>query len=322
MRRLPPLSALRIFEIVAREGGVSAASAQLGMTPGAVSKQVLKLEAWLGRKLFSRAGRGLQLAPAGADLLRELGSAFDRIELACRRLEEGRQPGLLRVTAPPTFMTHWLIPRLGRFQQLHPGISIQLDNRHDRRPGLPDRTDIAIRRGPPEDASLSVVPMMPEAVTPVCRPDMAGLERLKRPADLGSATWLTATMRPHDWQDWLNVAGLPELQPAHRFTFDHTYLALGAAADALGVAMGPLYLIDQDLRAGRLAAPFIAITCPKEGYYLVCDTDREDTPALSAFRAWLLAEGTEHAAAVEALVARFRQPVKAPSRRILKGRLD
>lgn len=296
MRRLPPLAALRVFEMVAREGSVSGAAIELGMTAGAVSKQVLKLEAWFGRQLFHRAGRGLQLAPVGADLLRDLTPALDRIELASRLIEAGRQPDVLRVTAPPTFMTHWLIPRLGQFQQLYPGISIQLDNRRDQVRGLPDRTDLAIRRGSLEAAGLSVVPLMPEAVTPACRPDLPGLEALRRPTDLAEMTWLSATMRPHDWQDWLDAAALPDLQPAHRFTFDHTHLALGAAADLLGVAMAPLYLVEQDLQSGRLVAPFIDIVCPEEGYYLVYEAARENTPAIRALKDWLTAQGAEHAA--------------------------
>jgi LysR family glycine cleavage system transcriptional activator len=301
MRRLPPLSALSVFEIVAREGGVSVAAARLGMTPGAVSKQLLKLEAWFGRQLFHRVGRGLQLAPAGVDLLRDLTPALDRIELAARRIEIGRQPDVLRVTAPPTFMTHWLVPRLGRFQQLHPGISIQLDNRRDLGRGLPDGTDLAIRRGAPAAAGLSVLALMPEAVTPACRPDLPGLEKLKTPADLAGMTWLEATMRSRDWQDWLELAGLPALKPASRFTFDHTYLALSAAEDLLGVAMAPLYLIEQDLRSRRLVAPFIGIACPEDGYFVVVESAREKTPAIRALIDWLATEGASHAAFVGGL---------------------
>lgn len=300
MRRLPPLSALRVFEIVAREGSVSAAAVQLGMTAGAVSKQILKLETWFGRPLFDRAGRGLQLALAGTDLVRDLTPAFDRIELAASRIGAAGVTNMLRVTAPPTFMTHWLIPRLGRFQQLHPSIGIQLGNRRDPIRALPDQTDVAIRRGAPNSPNLSVVAFMPEAITPACTPNMPGRDALKSPADLKDSTWLTATMRPHDWADWLNATGLPELKPAHRITFDHTYLALGAAADGLGVAMAPLYLIDPELGAGRLVAPFIGITFKEEGYYIVCEAGRDNTPTIRAMRDWLIAEGAEHAAAVEA----------------------
>jgi len=299
MRRLPPLSAMRVFEVVAREGGISVAAEQLGMTAGAVSKQVLKLEAWFGQSLFHRAGRGLQLAQVGADLLRELTPALDRIELASRRAEAGRSTDRLCITAPPTFMTYWLIPRLGQFQQLHPGIGIQLDNRRDQSRALPEQTDVAIRRGSPEGPGLSVTAIMPEAITPACRPDMPGVETLLHPRDLAGVTWLMAAMRPHDWRDWLATAGLPTLEPARSLTFDHTYLALGAAADSLGVAMAPLYLVAHEVHAGRLIAPFHDITVQTAGYFAVCETMREDAPAIRAFRDWLTMEGAEHAAAVQ-----------------------
>jgi LysR family glycine cleavage system transcriptional activator len=300
MRRLPPLSALRVFEIVAREGGISMAAEQLGMTAGAVSKQVLKLEAWCGQSLFHRAGRGLQLAQVGVELLHELTPALDRIELAGRHAQAGHASDQLRITAPPTFMTYWLIPRLGQFQQLHPGISIQLDNRRDRGHVLPDQTDIAIRRGAPEGPTLSFAAIMPEAITPACRPDMPGVETLRHPSDLANVTWLMAAMRPHDWRDWLRAAGLPTLESTRNLTFDHTYLALGAVADSLGVAMAPLYLVAHELRVGRLIAPFHDIIVPTEGYFAVCETAREDTPSIRAFRDWLTLQGAEHVAAVQA----------------------
>jgi LysR family transcriptional regulator, glycine cleavage system transcriptional activator len=299
MRRLPPLSAMRVFEVVAREGGISVAAEQLGMTAGAVSKQVLKLEAWFGQSLFHRAGRGLQLAQVGADLLRELTPALDRIELASRRAEAGRSTDRLCITAPPTFMTYWLIPRLGQFQQLHPGIGIQLDNRRDQSRALPEQTDVAIRRGAPDGPGLSVTAIMPEAITPACRPDMQGVETLRHPRDLAGVTWLMAAMRPHDWRDWLAAAGLSALEPARSLTFDHTYLALGAAADSLGVAMAPLYLVAHEVHTGRLIAPFHDIAVPAEGYFAVCETMREDAPAIRAFRDWLTMQGADHAAAVQ-----------------------
>lgn len=302
MRRLPPLSALRVFEAVAREGGISTAAEELGITAGAVSKQVMKLEDWFGQKLFHRAGRGLQLAQVGADLLREITPALDRIELASRRAEANRATDRLRITSPPTFMTYWLIPRLGQFQQLHPGISIQLDNRRDHSRALPEQTDVAIRRGAPDAPGLSVTAIMPEAITPVGRPDMPGMETLRQPSDLAGVTWLMAGMRPNDWRDWLAAAELPALEPKRSLTFDHTYLALGAAADSLGVAMAPQYLVAHELREGRLIAPFHDISVPVDGYYSVCETMRENAPAIRAFRDWLTSQGAEHVADVQRIM--------------------
>jgi LysR family glycine cleavage system transcriptional activator len=299
MRRLPPLTALRVFEVVAREGGISVAAGQLGMTPGAVSKQVLKLEAWFGQPLFHRAGRGLQLAAVGAALLKDVTPALDRIELAGRRAEAGAASDRLCITAPPTFMTYWLIPRLGQFQRLHPDIGIQLNNRRDQGRALPEHTDVAIRRGAPTGNGLSVTAIMPEAITPACNPDMPGIHLLTHPRDLAHVNWLMAAMRPDDWKAWLAAADVPTIKASRDLTFDHTYLALGAAHDALGVAMAPLYLVTHELQAGRLLAPFPQIRVPTDGYFAVCDRAQENTPAIKAFNDWLSAQGREHTRLVQ-----------------------
>jgi LysR family glycine cleavage system transcriptional activator len=128
---------------------------------------------------------------------------------------------------------------------------------------------------------------------------MPSVETLRQPRDLAGVTWLMAAMRPHDWQDWLAAAGLPALEPTRSLTFDHTYLALGTAADSLGVAMAPLYLVAHELRVDRLIAPFHDITVPTEGYFAVCETVRENAPAIRAFRDSLTQQGAEHVTAVQ-----------------------
>ena len=66
MRRLPPLNALRIFEVAARTGSYAEAGAELGLTHGAVSRQIAALEEWLGQRLFVRNGRRMMATPAAA----------------------------------------------------------------------------------------------------------------------------------------------------------------------------------------------------------------------------------------------------------------
>src|ERR1700681_105324 len=214
MRRLPPLSALATFECVARAGGITAAAAELGMTPGAVSKQIIKLERWFGCALFQRAGRGLLLIEAGRRLLQE-------IEAASRQVDR-RSPNALRISAPPTFMAYWLVPRLGLFQQRHPHIEIQLDNKRDRSRALPEHADVAVRRGLADATGFAAHPFMPEALWPVFGAGLPGRDDIRTPADLARTTWLTATMRPDDWQRWLAKARLTSLSPERWVTFDHT----------------------------------------------------------------------------------------------------
>jgi len=115
MRRLPPLNALRVFEVAARTGSYAAAGAELGLTHGAVSRQIAALESWLGQRLFVRMGRRMVATPAASAFAVEVSLSFDRVITAaeaCGRLDARR---ILRVSAPTTFAMRWLIPRLDRF---------------------------------------------------------------------------------------------------------------------------------------------------------------------------------------------------------------
>jgi LysR family glycine cleavage system transcriptional activator len=295
MRRLPPLASLAAFEAVAIRGGVVAAGQDLCLTPGAISKHVLNLERWLGRPLFDRSGRALVMTPAGTEFLREVTAALDRLELANARFKA--EPGLevLRVSAPPTFMMYWLIPRLGDFQRQHPGIRVQLDNRRDRVRALPEGTDIAIRRGPAVWDGLHSIEFMPEALSPVCAPSMTGRAKIRTPADLARYPRLVAGLRPVDWAEWLQVAKVPDLVSQTLVQFDHTYLALEAAMDGLGVAMGPMLLIGRELQERRLDRLFKSIVAPSPGYFVVCAPDRARELSVATLMSWLIEQGRDHA---------------------------
>src|SRR5438105_479741 len=109
-----------------------------------------------------------------------------------------RSPNALRISAPPTFMAYWLVPRLGLFQQRHPHIEIQLDNKRDRSRALPEHADVAVRRGLADATGFSADPFMPEALLPVFGAGLPGRDNIRAPADLAKTAWLTATMCPDD----------------------------------------------------------------------------------------------------------------------------
>lgn len=295
MRRLPPLNSLKSFEAVARLGSVVRAAEELCVSHGAVSKQVLNLERWLGATLFDRGGRRLEPTAAGRLLAADLRDVFDRMAGAVERArpEAGRK---LVISAPPTMTLHWLVPRLTDFLRRYPDIRIQLNNRRDHAHALPGGVDAAIRRGRSGESHLTETPFMKEAVTP-----LRGGRASGRPAsfdELAEQTWLTADMRPDDWQRWLSAAGVPHLQPRASLGFDHTYLAVEAALDGLGVVMGPRYLMQEELEAGRLEALFPDVLAPADDYYFVHDSHRAADPAIATLRAWLQAEGQAHEARI------------------------
>src|SRR5690242_6841220 len=109
--RLPPLSVLRAFEASARHLSFKKAAEELHVTPAAVSQQIKSLESYLGVPLFRRLTRALELTRHGTAMLPRVREGLDCLAAA---VETTRRPGAdaLRVTAPPSFATRWLVPRL------------------------------------------------------------------------------------------------------------------------------------------------------------------------------------------------------------------
>jgi LysR family glycine cleavage system transcriptional activator len=299
MRRLPPLNSLKAFEAAARLGSVVRAGEELCVSHGAVSKQLLNLERWMKVALFDRSSGRLALTATGRHLLEETKAALDHIASAVEHLSPAGDERVLVVSAPPTITLRWLVPRLTSFVRQHPGIRIQLNNRRDREMAIPTGVDVAIRRGHAPNPQWEAAAFMSEAISPVCAPSLLR-GQLKAARQLAGYTWLTADMRPVDWRHWLAYAGEPTLQPLAGLSFDHTYLALEAALDRLGVAMGPRYLIQDDIDAGKLQLMFPGLLAPSSDYFVLHDAHRKDDPAIEAFKAWLHSEGEQHEAVVRA----------------------
>ena len=291
----PPLNAVRAFEAAARHSSFKAAAAELGVTHGAVSRQVALLEAWLDdTPLFLRLNRRVVLTPGGAALLAEFGPALDRIAAAVRqhRGRRGEAPRtVLRVNAVATFSLRWLLPRLTLFRDRHPGIEVRLTTSNDPIDALPEPFDVIIRGGPDQFHGFVPRLLLPERRSPVCSPALLARLDLTQPADLAQHTLLHVSTMPRLWRDWLAAAECPAFDPAASLTLDHFYLALQAAADGLGVAMGPTALVADDLAAGRLVMPFPAVSLPARSYFAYLPQAQIADPASVAFCDWLEQEG-------------------------------
>jgi LysR family glycine cleavage system transcriptional activator len=292
-RLLPPLNAVRAFEAAARRGSFKDAAAELGVTHGAVSRQIHLLEAWFGPPaLFLRQNRGVTLTPAGDALLAECGPALDRIAAAVRPHRE-RQGGsvatVLRVNALATFSLRWLLPRLAMFRSAHPGIEVQLTTANEPVDALPEEYDVVIRGGPDTFHGFVSRPLLHERRLPVCSPALIRVHPLANVADLESHTLLHVSTMPKLWRDWLTEAGFAGLKPAAALTLDHFYLSIQAAVDGLGVAMGPTALVSDDLAAGRLVTPFPDVSLPARSYFAYLPGHDRVNPARVVFCDWLAA---------------------------------
>jgi LysR family glycine cleavage system transcriptional activator len=295
MRRLPPLHALRVFEVAARASSYAEAGAELGLTHGAVSRQIAAVENWLGQRLFVRTGRRMMPTPAALAFAAEVSLSFDRVIAAaeaCGRLDARR---ILRVSAPTTFAMRWLIPRLDRFHAERPEVEVAVTTAMTQHDELRGGFDIAIRRGSAErDAwpQHRAVAFLSEADTLIMSPALFERRPVRRPDDIASHVLLSTETRPGDWTDWLDRAGLPPSAQQRRRVFDHFFVTRQAVVDGLGLGIGPLPVLQSDLTVGSLLAPLATITVARRNYVALVPFDADKTSSLTGFIEWLTAEGT------------------------------
>ncbi|MCB8819194.1 LysR substrate-binding domain-containing protein [Microvirga rosea] len=289
MSRLPSLNALKTFEAVARLGGMNAAARELCVTESAVSRQVRLLETELGLPLFRRVHRGLVLTAKGQELAATLRDVFGLLASGVERLT--RPAERLTVRSPPTFGIRWLMPRLPRFEALHPGWKVEINiTWHDIRPDTLTH-DVGIRCGPGTWPSKCITPLMVERLTPVCSPRLLETWPLTRStADLGRAPLLHCSCPGGDWLRWARAWGGEPFSVDRGETFDMLDLALRAAEAGRGIAMADLTMIEDDLALGRLVAPFVDRVVPGEAYVFVQPDPERDSPLARAFGEWLAEE--------------------------------
>src|SRR3990167_8329286 len=211
-RSLLPLNALRAFEAAARHLNFSRAADELSVTPGAVSQQIQNLEDYVGAALFKRTPKGLLLTDAAQTALPALREAFDRLAEAASMLTAAVDGRRLTLTAAPSFAAKWLVPRLGRFEELHPQVDVWLSAGLELVDLTAGEVDVAIRYGAGRYPGLEVRRLIGETVIPVLSPALAETNPLNVPSDLANHILLhDGSPEPDDscpdWTIWLAARG-------------------------------------------------------------------------------------------------------------------
>lgn len=292
LKRLPPLNALRAFEAAGRHVSFTKAAEELFVTPGAVSRQIKLLEDVLGVELFERTSRDLRISEDTREYVVALGDAFNQINRATNRLLTAHRAKSLRIHCPMTFTLRWLMPRLPKFHELYPTREIQLTTTLLPIPSsllnLGD-VDVVIQLGKGNWPDLVTHRLAGGALVPVCSPDylaaMGGRLTVDR---LAEATLLRSMARPDDWRDWLDAAGGESIDDQRGLQFESSSLAYQAAIQGIGIAIGQLSLVEQDLAAGRLVAPLDFVHDNGNAYYLSYSRQSENDARLIEFRDWIL----------------------------------
>lgn len=301
-RHLPSLNALRAFEAAARLGRMSAAADELAVTHGAISRQVRHLEGILGVELFAGSKTKPVLTDAGRTLLPGLSTAFDQME-ASVRATVAAEDAILDVSCLSTFLMRWLIPRLHRFNTQNPGIDVRLRaadravdldrERFDVIITVEDKIGTAAPPGQPPPVAASILELFPERLGPVLAPALARPLSLAAPSDLLALPLLHTKTRTNAWAMWSVAAGLAEPDrtlPA--IQFEHYYYTIEAAVAGLGVCVAPWHLVADEVRDGRLLAPF---GFRPSGYRYVVKRRQRRSGKIDRFCAWLVDEAASMA---------------------------
>ena len=296
MKRLPPLKSLQAFEAAGRHLSFTLAAQELSVTPGAISQQIRLLEEYLELKLFKRMNRQIVLTDAGQLFLPSISEGFAHIAEAVELVRQQRSDGPLTITSAPSFVSKWLIPRLGDFKAAHPGIDVLVDTSDRLVDFVHEDIDVGIRFGDGEYPELETVFLFSFDLIPVCSPDLlqrgGGLDKV---SDLANYTLLHSNydeLDPGwpDWAMWLKVVGADDVDPGHGIYIRQSDLLFQAALEGQGVALLANVMAEPEIEAGRLVQPFSTRLPVKLNYHLVTTPQKAQVAKVAAFREWILSE--------------------------------
>jgi len=282
---LPPLTWLRAFEASARHLSFTRAAAELHLTQSAVSQHVRSLEAYLGRDLFLRKTRAIELTEDGANYLPGLREAFDLIASSTQTFIGADRGKDLTLQCNMAFSVFWLAPRLSRLYAKYPWLVLNIvtpiwdPERHAATAAL------EIRFGRPEEMSDAAERLATDRFFPVCAPDYR-----ERARDLDSATLFDCAGLTGTWSAWSKSRGQPFFRDKEINLASTFVISITAALNSAGVTMAHDTLVRDFLNAGRLVKPFEHAAPLTEAYFLLPPSSHAHTPASTAFVDWIREE--------------------------------
>lgn len=286
------LANLSCFRCAALCLSFTRAATELGLTQGAVSHRIKKLEQLLGFQLFLRFNRRLQLTQEGEQLLQVVNQSMLSLEQTVRNLRAKELSIEVNLSLPPSLALGWFSHKLVDFQQHYPQIRLNIETHSRLIDFSSEGVDLAIYYGQGDYPGLEVYPLGKELITPVCSPAYAEEQQLlQQPQKIQQCRLLHDSHAwPHsgryaEWERWSGETGL-QINLEASYCFDQSALCLHAAQQGAGLAMGRMLLIQPALAQGTLIAPFIEQQCQSGSYDLVCHPSRRGHPAIQATLAW------------------------------------
>jgi len=290
------LNALRAFEAAARLSSFSRAGNELNVSHSTISHHIKGLEQELGVKLFHRENRQVALTAEAEKLFHVLQKSFDEISTALEAFPNNRRLEALKVTVTPSFANKWLIPHLRWFRTAHPEIEVQVKPSLKLNDFASEKLDVGVRTGFGKWQGLKSQHLMSVTMTPLC--SRSYLEERGGEITLDTiceSTLIHADVIPgtgieSEWLEWLSIAKISHVEPQKNLSVQDPGLALLAAKDGLGIAMGYLELAAAEIAKGELIQPFPIVAAHPWSYYVVTPENNVGDTRVNTFCEWLKRE--------------------------------
>ena len=244
LNRLPPLNSIKAFHAACRHLNFSRAAEELGVTQGAVSKQIISLEDYIGAKLFERVTTGLELTAEGNALKNVTLPAFEMLMSGFSRYER-RPPRSqqVRISTLASFATTYLAPRLGRLEAAFPDIQFEILTSERLLDHSREEIDFSIRYGRGISPDLICEPIGTTDLMPVCHPSFDIAQTQPRRLQLFAA---------NEWQTWEKMNGDQLTRDSKSIIIEEFVVALSAVLNAQGIALLPELMVRDHLNQGRI----------------------------------------------------------------------
>ncbi|WP_079202808.1 LysR substrate-binding domain-containing protein [Pseudomonas sp. CC6-YY-74] len=290
---LPPLNSLVAFEAAARHLSFTLAAHELNVTQGAISRQVRLLEDYLGKTLFERTTRAINLSPTGGQYYETVRTALMQLAHATGEIRHWQGAQQVTVVTSTAMASLWLLPKVAEFQRDNEEIDLRIIAYDQVKDFSRLDCDLALYycRTPPKD--MQVTPLFAEEVFPVCSPGyLAKNPTLSTPQQLADCTWLWLEDPQRDWigwSEWFQRLGLKGVEPRRRININSYSMLIQSALSGQGIALAWSNLVDNHLQTGALVRPIDTVLQSDAQFCLLEPLGRGAMrQSVKCFRAWLL----------------------------------
>jgi LysR family glycine cleavage system transcriptional activator len=284
------MNTIIVFEAVGRHQSMLRAAAELGVTPGAVSRQIRRLEDFVGVPLFTRGHRKVSLTEEGRSYWIAVNSTTQRLKYETEQLMRSKAPPELRISCSISFLQNWILPRFPSFQAAFPDLNVAFAISRSAEAFEPEfDCNIRIRHEPWPD--LHCDELLPAPMVAICSPIyMAGHPPIRSIEDLRNHTLLFTAGKEHHWSNWLGRAADEITGTAKRVTLDGTAVTYQAMLNGLGIGLGRMCFIGDDLLSGRLILLLERNMSLGDSMYLVTRPTCARREEYKAFHSWIVDE--------------------------------